>query len=91
MLNANCLSNASFVQAVECFVSNCCTDLGSNIINANGSAVNFVSGGSRMLLELVRSTIRKALPDADEVISYQMPAYKLRGKIVVYFAGWKRH
>lgn len=43
------------------------------------------------VLELVRSTVRKALPDAEEVISYQMPAYKLHGEAVIYFAGWKHH
>src|ERR1017187_4746472 len=43
------------------------------------------------LLELVRSTIRKALPGAEEVISYQIPAYKLRAETVIYFAGWKQH
>jgi len=42
-------------------------------------------------LELVRSTIRKALPKAEEVISYKMPAYKLHGEVILYFAGWKRH
>jgi uncharacterized protein YdhG (YjbR/CyaY superfamily) len=43
------------------------------------------------VLERVRSTIRKALPGAEEVISYQIPAYKLRGDRVLYFAGWKHH
>jgi uncharacterized protein YdhG (YjbR/CyaY superfamily) len=43
------------------------------------------------ILKRVRSTIRKALPGAEEVISYQMPAYKLHGRIVLYFAGWKEH
>ena len=42
-------------------------------------------------LELVRSTIRRALPMAEEVISYKMPAYKLDGKVILYFAGWKEH
>jgi uncharacterized protein YdhG (YjbR/CyaY superfamily) len=45
----------------------------------------------RSVFELVRSTIRKALPGAREVISYQIPAYKLRGETVIYFAGWKQH
>ena len=45
----------------------------------------------QLILQRVRSTIRKALPDAEEVISYQIPAYKLRGKSVLYFAGWKEH
>jgi uncharacterized protein YdhG (YjbR/CyaY superfamily) len=39
----------------------------------------------------VRSVTREAVPDADEVISYQMPTYKLRGDPVLYFAGWKHH
>ena len=46
---------------------------------------------THVLLKSVRSTIRQALPRADEVISYKMPAYKLHGGIVLYFAGWKQH
>jgi uncharacterized protein YdhG (YjbR/CyaY superfamily) len=45
----------------------------------------------RAILERVRGTIRKALPEAEEVISYQIPTYKLHGTYVVYFAGWKQH
>ena len=43
------------------------------------------------VLERVRSTIRKALPGAEEVISYKIPTYKLQGSSVLYFAGWRRH
>lgn len=43
------------------------------------------------VLERVRNTIRKALPGAEEVISYQIPAYKLNIGRVLYFAGWKQH
>ena len=43
------------------------------------------------LLLRVRSAIRKAVPAAEEVISYKIPAYKLRGQPVLYFAGWKKH
>lgn len=42
-------------------------------------------------LQRVRSVLRRALPGADEVISYQIPTYKLHGKAVIYFAGWKEH
>jgi uncharacterized protein YdhG (YjbR/CyaY superfamily) len=45
----------------------------------------------RGALERVRSTIRKALPGAEEVISYKIPAYRLHGRIVLYFAGWRQH
>jgi uncharacterized protein YdhG (YjbR/CyaY superfamily) len=46
---------------------------------------------SRPALEHVRNTIRKAVPNAEEVMAYQIPTYKLNGKAVIYFAGWKRH
>jgi uncharacterized protein YdhG (YjbR/CyaY superfamily) len=45
----------------------------------------------RGILERVRSTIRKAVPNAEEAISYQIPAFKLTGRYVLYFAGWKQH
>ena len=45
----------------------------------------------RSILQRVRNTIRKALPGAEEVISYQIPAYKLQAVRVLYFAGWKEH
>ncbi len=43
------------------------------------------------LLRRVRSTIRKAVPGAVESISYQIPAYKVAGFPVLFFAGWKQH
>ena len=46
---------------------------------------------SRAHLEAVRRAIRKALPDAQEGLAYQMPAYMLNGIGVLYFAGWKSH
>jgi uncharacterized protein YdhG (YjbR/CyaY superfamily) len=42
-------------------------------------------------LARVRAALRRALPGAEEVISYQMPAFRLHGRIVVYVAGWKDH
>jgi uncharacterized protein YdhG (YjbR/CyaY superfamily) len=44
----------------------------------------------RPLLQQMHVTILKAAPKAEEVISYQMPAYKYFG-ILVYFAGYKNH
>ena len=46
---------------------------------------------ARKTLQRVRDTIRKALPKAEETISYNMPTYKISGETVLYFAGWKRH
>lgn len=45
----------------------------------------------RGVLKRVRSTIRKAVPGAEEAISYKIPMYKLHGGPVLYFAGWRRH
>jgi uncharacterized protein YdhG (YjbR/CyaY superfamily) len=42
-------------------------------------------------LQRVRRAIRDAMPGAEEVISYKMPALKLHGKTVIYFAAWKQH
>ncbi len=42
-------------------------------------------------LERLRSAIRKAVPEAEEVISYKIPVYKLHGAAVLYFAAWKKH
>jgi len=47
--------------------------------------------GVQATLRRVRSTIRKALPGAEEAISYQIPTYRMHGGYVVYFAGWKQH
>lgn len=44
----------------------------------------------RAILERVRQTIRKAAPEAEEGIGYQMPAYRLHGALL-YFAAWKEH
>jgi uncharacterized protein YdhG (YjbR/CyaY superfamily) len=45
----------------------------------------------RVILERVRGAIRKAVPAAEEGLSYQMPVYTLNGVPVLYFAGWKAH
>ena len=45
----------------------------------------------RGILELLRSTIRKAIPQAQEVISYKMPTYLLNGDRLLHFAAWKQH
>ncbi len=42
------------------------------------------------ILQKIRKTIAAAAPEAQEVISYRMPAFKLHG-ILVYFAAFKAH
>jgi uncharacterized protein YdhG (YjbR/CyaY superfamily) len=43
------------------------------------------------ILEKIRTTIRKAAPEAEETISYQMPTFTLKGKYLIYFAAYKKH
>lgn len=44
----------------------------------------------QLLLEQVRETIHRAAPNAEETISYGMPAFKQQ-KMLVYFAAYKKH
>jgi uncharacterized protein YdhG (YjbR/CyaY superfamily) len=43
------------------------------------------------LLKQMRALIKEKAPQAEESISYAMPAYKTNGKPLVYFAGFKEH
>jgi uncharacterized protein YdhG (YjbR/CyaY superfamily) len=45
----------------------------------------------RGTLERLRATIREIVPDAEQCISYGMPAFKLNGKVVAGFAAFKNH
>jgi uncharacterized protein YdhG (YjbR/CyaY superfamily) len=45
----------------------------------------------RAVLQKLRTTIRTTAPDATETISYQMPTFKLRGRVLVYYAAFKDH
>lgn len=46
---------------------------------------------TQLILEKVRGAIRSQLPNAEERISYQIPAYKVGRSWVIYFAGFKKH
>ncbi len=46
---------------------------------------------AQAILQKMRQTIRKAAPLAEEAISYQMPTFKLNGRNLVHFAGYKHH
>lgn len=45
----------------------------------------------RSTLERLRRSIHAAVPDAEECISYGMPAFKVQGKTVAGFAAFKNH
>ena len=56
-----------------------------------GAYITSQPPSSRKTLKRVRSVLRKALPAAEEVISYGIPAYRIEGRRVIYFAGWRKH
>jgi uncharacterized protein YdhG (YjbR/CyaY superfamily) len=43
------------------------------------------------ILQQIRATIKVAAPEAEETISYAIPAFTLNGRYLVYFAGYKKH
>jgi uncharacterized protein YdhG (YjbR/CyaY superfamily) len=43
------------------------------------------------ILRCIRSAIRKAVPGGEELISYEIPTYKLHGRPLLSFAGWNQH
>jgi uncharacterized protein YdhG (YjbR/CyaY superfamily) len=45
--------------------------------------------GSR--LRQIRAIVKKTAPEAEEVISYRMPAFKLDGRILIYYAAHTSH
>ncbi len=61
---------------------------------AAGNIDEYISGfppDVQKVLTKIRSTIHKAAPKAVESIRYQIPTYKLDGKVLIYFAGFAKH
>lgn len=50
-----------------------------------------VSSDKRAALERLRRTIRAAVPRAEECISYQLPAFRLDGSVLVWFGAGAKH
>jgi uncharacterized protein YdhG (YjbR/CyaY superfamily) len=52
--------------------------------------ISMFSKDTQKILEKIRQVIKENAPQAKEIISYQMPAYKLK-RIIVYFAAHTNH
>jgi uncharacterized protein YdhG (YjbR/CyaY superfamily) len=55
-----------------------------------GAYIAGCAPAARPILKRLRATIKRAAPDAEEIISYRMPAFRLR-VVLVYFAAFKHH
>ncbi|HEX5869693.1 MAG TPA: DUF1801 domain-containing protein [Longimicrobium sp.] len=59
-----------------------------------GSIDEYIAGFPaevQRVLQEIRATIREAAPDAEEAISYGIPTFNLKGRYLIYFAGFKKH
>jgi len=72
--------------------------MGKNAMKAHrtaaGSIDDYVAAQPKAvqtILKKIRAAIRKAAPGADETISYQIPAFTLEGRYLVYVAAFKNH
>ncbi|RQO73942.1 hypothetical protein DBR43_00605 [Pedobacter sp. KBW06] len=59
-----------------------------------GNIAEYIAGFPaevQVLLEQIRETIKEVVPDAEETISYAIPAFRINKKNLVYFAAFKKH
>ncbi|PYF72823.1 iron chaperone [Pedobacter nutrimenti] len=60
-------------------------------MNSVDQYIQSFPGPIQLILTQVRETIKKNAPQAEESISYAMPAYKLKTRPLIYFAAFKKH
>jgi uncharacterized protein YdhG (YjbR/CyaY superfamily) len=62
----------------------------NNNFNNIDEYIDTFTGELKKQLIIMRNYIKEIIPDAKEVISYNMPAFKYE-KVIVYFAGYSKH
>ncbi len=50
-----------------------------------------VTPSQKAELERIRQLVKSLAPEAEEVISYNMPTFKYKGKSIIHFAAFKNH
>ena len=55
------------------------------------SYIAALPGGVSEIFAAVRQTIADLLPEAAEMIKYDMPSWQLAGRLVICAAAWKNH
>jgi len=53
--------------------------------------ISYFPDDIQKILSRIRKIIRSQAPDVEESLAYKMPAYKIFGKTLIYFAGFKNH
>ncbi len=60
-------------------------------IKTVGEYISSFPNSIKIKLKQIRQIVREESPEAVELISYQMPAFKLNKRILIYYAAWKDH
>jgi uncharacterized protein YdhG (YjbR/CyaY superfamily) len=56
----------------------------------NEYVLTLPENAQKAMLEVI-ATIKDNVPDAEEHISYNMPAFKANGEYFIHFSAWKNH
>src|SRR5579863_10036436 len=65
-----------------------------NVDMASDEITKYLDGidePKRTTLQKLRETIAELVPEAEQGLSYQLPAFRLQGKVVAGFAAFKNH